>query len=180
MRAKLPALEKNILKYRALQMVLLLHEVESLRSFLIGSIRKTDSLPWRTGTERLPAGTRGPMQKALDLLVSEAILTEAESKDLQAIVELRNKVGHAVHELVEDISAPPDLRTGARYYDYGALERFERYRRKIERGMMGNFVMQVDFRVVAFEHAEATYREELARLRKRIDRQYAQRSDTAA
>lgn len=39
---KLLALEKNILKYRALQMVLLLHQVESLKSFILGSIRATD------------------------------------------------------------------------------------------------------------------------------------------
>lgn len=180
MRAKLPGLEKNILKYRALQMVLLLHEVESLRSFLIGSIRGTDAFPSRKGTERLPAGTRGPMEKALGILVAEAILTGAGSEDLQVIVELRNKVGHTIHELVEDISAPPGLRIRNPPYDYGALERFERYRRKIERGMMRKFVLQLDFRGVAFEQAEATYREELARLRKRIDRQHAERRKVAA
>ena len=175
MRANLPALEKNILKYRALQMVLLLHQVESLRTFVIGSIRGTDSLPWRKGTERLPAGTRGPLQKALAVLVEEEILTVAESSDLQAIVELRNKIGHTIHELVEDISAPRDLRRRDAIFDYYALERFERYRHKIERGMMRNFVLQVSLLHVAFEQAEATYKEELARLRKRIDRQYARR-----
>jgi len=51
------------------------------------SIRGTDVLPWREGSERLSAGTRGPMQKALRVLVDEAIITEAESQDLEAIVE---------------------------------------------------------------------------------------------
>jgi hypothetical protein len=97
-RANLPALEKNILKYRALQMVLLLHRVESLRSFLICSIRGTDFFPSRGGTERLPAGTRRPMEKALDVLVAEAIITDAESHDLQAIVDLRNKVSNSHFE----------------------------------------------------------------------------------
>jgi hypothetical protein len=179
-RAKLPALEKNILKYRALQMVLLLHEVESLRSFLIGSIRGTDSFPTRKATERVPAGTRAPMQKALGVLVAEAILTEAESNDLQTIVDLRNKVGHTFHELVQDISAPPGLRRRHSPYDYDALKRVEGHRRKIERGMMSKFVLQLDFRGAIFEQAAATYREELARLRKRIDRQYAERRKAAA
>ena len=180
MRAKLPALEKNVLKYRALQMVLLLHEVESLRSFLIGSIRGTDTFPSRQGAERIPAGTRGPLQRAFGILVAEAILTVEESNDLQAIVELRNKVGHTVHELVQDISAPPGLRSRSPPYDYDALARFERYRRKIERGMVSKFVLQLDFRGVVFEQAEATFKEELARLRKRIDRQYAERRKAAA
>lgn len=180
MHPKLPALEKNILKYRALQMVLLLHEVESLRSFLIGSIRGTDTLPWRAGSERVPEGTRNPLQKAFRVLVDESIISDEESQDLQAIVELRNTVWHTVHELVEDISAPPGLRKRGRSYDYGALERFERYRRKIEHGMMNKFVLQLDFRGVVFEQAESTYKEELARLRKRIDRQYVERRDAAA
>ena len=161
-------------------MVQLLHEVESLRSFLIGSIRGTDSLPSRAGSHRVPAGTRGPMQKALGVLVDESIITDEESQDLQTIVELRNTVGHTVHELVGDISAPPGLRKRTRSYDYGALERFERYRRKIERGMMSKFVLQLDFRGVVFEQAEATYKEELARLRRRIDRQYVVRRNAAA
>ena len=180
MRPKLPALEKNILKYRALQMVLLVHEVASLRAFLINSIRETDSFPWREGSERLPERTRGPLQKALRVLVDESILTDEESQDLQTIVEIRNTVGHRVHELVEDISAPPDLRRRGRSFDYGALERFERYRRKIELGMMNKFVLQLDFRGVVFDQAEATYKEELARLRKRIDRQYVERSNATA
>lgn len=180
MRPKLPALEKNILKYRALQMVLLLHEVESLRSFLIGSIRGTDLLPGRAGSDRVPEGTRGPMQKALRVLVDESILTEEESQDLQTIVEFRNAIGHTVHKLVEDISAPPELHPRLRGYDYGALDRFERYRGKIERGMTGKFMLKLDFRDVVFDQAEATYKEELARLRKRIDRQLARRSGAAA
>lgn len=180
MRANLPALEKSILKYRALQMVLLLHQVESFRAFLIGSIRRTDSLPSTGPSSRLPAGTSGPLQKALGILVAEAIITDAESCDLQDIVDLRNKVGHTVHELVQDISAPPGMGKRGLTYDYGALDRFERYRRKIARGMMSKFLLQIDFRDVVFEQAEAAYKEELARLRKRIDRQYAERLKTAA
>lgn len=60
MRAKLPALEKNILKYRALQMVLLLHQVEALRSFVIGSIRATDSIPTISREIRLPENAKRP------------------------------------------------------------------------------------------------------------------------
>lgn len=181
MRAKLPALEKNILKYRALQIVLLLHQVESLRSFVIESIRGSDSFSIRNGSPQpLPAGIKRPMEKALHVLVSKGIITAKENEDLQHIIEVRNQIGHKVHELVADISAPRTLGKHDQIYDYFALERFERYRDKIARGMMAHFVLQLSSREHAFEQAEATYKEELDRLRKRIDRQYEERSKSVA
>tara|TARA_R110000868_G_scaffold25293_7_gene98666 strand:- start:3186 stop:3482 length:297 start_codon:yes stop_codon:yes gene_type:complete len=98
MRAKLPALEKNILKYRALQMVLLIHQVESLRTFIIGSIRSSESLlPRDSNLRALPEGVKRPMEKALNILVTKEIITEKESEDLQGIIEVRNQIGHKVH-----------------------------------------------------------------------------------
>ena len=182
MRSTLRALEKNILKYRALQMVLLLHQVESLRAFVIGSIQSTDLLAVanKTGVERIPNRVKKPMVKAMDILVQEGVLTEKESEDLQSIIRLRNQVGHTIHELVADISAPRLLGSSDQVYDYYALERFERYRKKIEAGMMKGFVLQLGFRELSFEQAEATYKEELSRLHRRIDRQYEARRVSAA
>ena len=143
MRPALRALEKNILKYRALQMVLLLHQVESLRTFIICSIRSTDRLAasMKTDVDRLPNGVKEPMKKALALLVHGGILTEKESKDLQSIIELHNQVGHTIHKLVADISAPRLLGRHDPVYDYYALDRFERYRKKIESGMAKSFLI---------------------------------------
>jgi len=179
MRPKLRALEKNILKYRAFQMVLLLHQVESLRTFVIGSIRGTDSLPLGTGVQRLPPGTKKPMEKAFAILVHEGIINDDESQDLQKIIELRNKIGHTIHELVEDISAPRMLGKRDPVYDYFALKRFERYRDKIEDGMGKHFVLELSFRNLSFEQAEATYKEELDRLRRTINRQFEARRAAA-
>ena len=182
MRPALRALEKNILKYRALQMVLLLHQVESLRTFIIGSIRSTDRLAvsLKTGVDRLPGGVKKTMEKALALLVHEGILTEKESEDLQSIIKLRNQVAHTIHELVADISVPRLLGQHDPVYDYYAVDRFERYRNKIESGMAKSFVLLLDFRELSFEQAEATYKEELSRLHRRIDRQYEARRASAA
>jgi len=177
MRPTLPALEKNILKYRALQMVLLLHQVESLRAFVIGSVRGTDAVSG--GVKRLPEGAKKPMEKAFAVLVQEGVITEKESEDLQKIIGLRNKIGHSIHELVQDISAPRLLGRRDPIYDYFALERFERYRAKISSGMTKRFVLQLSFRELSFERAEATYKEELVRLHKRIERQFTARRAAA-
>ncbi|WFP51927.1 hypothetical protein PL263_07810 [Methylomonas sp. EFPC3] len=181
MRVKLPALEKNILKYRALQMVLILHQVESLRAFVIGSIRTSDKFATHAAKEPLlPDGINRPMEKAFQILVEKEVITAKESEELQAIINLRNQVGHKIHELVSDISAPKTLRGNDHVYDYFALDRFERYREKISKGMMKHFVLQLSFRDLAFEQAEATYKEELRRLHKRIERQYEERKKSVA
>ena len=171
MPLKLKALEKNILKYRALQMVLLLHQVETLRVFMIGSIRATDKLQ-DTDKKRLPEGTKKPLEQALAILVQKDVITDADSRDLQNIVAIRNKIGHRVHDLVKDITAPEIFSGRDPVYDYYALARFETHRDKISRGMAKHFILLMGDDIL-FDRAEEAYKEELARLHKRIDRQYS-------
>lgn len=177
MALKLKALEKNILKYRALQMILLLHEMESLRKFIIGSIRSTDNLMGSIDgrSKELPEGTKEPLKTALEILVEKQIISEDESADIQEINEIRNTIGHAVHNLLDDISYPGPCSPQRKVYDYSALDRLERYRAKIERELGESYVMLLSLSGVSFEQAELTYKEELARLKNRIDRQYKQR-----
>jgi hypothetical protein len=172
MNSALSALEKNILKYRAIQMILLLHQVEFLRIFIIESIRQSDEIT-KTATDRLSVGIKNPMEKAMAILVQEDILTKSESEDFQSIVEHRNQIAHKIHEAVEDISSQHQyLNRRKQVYDYYALDRFEKYREKITAGMMKKFILKLNFRDLSFERAEAAYKEELSRLQKRIDRQY--------
>lgn len=177
MQLHLRALEKNILKYRALQMILLLHEMESLRTFIIGSIRSTDNIfgAMKGIPKELPEGAKRPLQKALNLLVSKGILSNEESEDIQEINEIRNTIGHSIHNLVNDITCPDTRLMECKEYDYHALTRLEAYREKIEKGLQKSHVMLISFDGVAFEQAELTYKEELSRLKKKIDRQYIER-----
>ena len=89
-KSSLLALEKNILKYRAIQMILLLHQVESLRSFVLGTIKSTNSIVRGKIKHRIPDGTKNPLKEAWKILVEEGVITEDESKDLQNIIEIRN------------------------------------------------------------------------------------------
>ena len=172
---KIRALEKNILKYRAFQMMLLLHHVESLKMFVVNSIRATDKIIGHKNTERLPEGTKKLFKKVWAILVKENILTQEESDDLQNIIDIRNKIGHAIHDMVSDISAPHTLLPPKSPYDYLAIERLEKYRKKIGEGIRSKYIMSLGFRELAFEEAELTYKEELSRLKNKIDRQYKER-----
>jgi hypothetical protein len=100
------ALEKNVLKLRAFEMVLVLFYAEGLRSFVVGSIRATDRLrvPTESAPHRLPDETRKLYKKAWQILVDDEILTTEESAEIQALIDYRNVIAHATEELVADVN----------------------------------------------------------------------------
>jgi hypothetical protein len=63
--AKLPALERNILKHRAMEMLLVMFYTEELKRDVLSRIQSTDRFgSRRTGKpERVPKGTKNPVDK---------------------------------------------------------------------------------------------------------------------
>jgi hypothetical protein len=174
MKTRLPALEKNILVYRALQMSLFLFYSESARRLLadtVGSkIRK------KTGQDLKGAKL---MKAIFASLVHDATLTEEERDELEALIDHRNTIAHDIYRLTGDIEIP-----GRRYgfakhlglsYDYKALERMMRWKDAIWEKLAPMHILPLGLDWPLFEAAEAAYLHELASLRKRIDRQYKER-----
>lgn len=123
-----------------------------------------------TSAKRLPPKTKRPLAEALRILVEEDIITATESEDISSIIDIRNQIGHSIHDLVSDISFKFRPRLHPKLYDYGAVDRLQRYRSKIELGMNKEFWLSVSPRELIFEQAAKTYEEELSRLRRRIAR----------
>ena len=151
----------------------MLNQVESLKSFLLQSVRSTDKMQASRKERHLPEGIKKPMEVALKLLVEEGIITIKESRDIQTIIDFRNEIGHSIHNLTSDISFRQNWHYSSPAYDYGALQRLQKYRNKIERGMSKKFWLIASPRDVIFEETGQVYEEELRRLRKKIARQYA-------
>jgi uncharacterized protein YutE (UPF0331/DUF86 family) len=173
-KTKLLALEKNILKFRAIQMVLMLHEVENLKTSIVNAIRATDRI-LNSQLTRLPMGERNVIKNAISILIKVEVLTLEEGKDLEELIQFRNMIGHSIHSLLSDVSAPNFALDLKHTYDYSALERIINFRKKIQVGMMGKFVQEIDFRDIIFEQAGAAYKNELRRLEAKITKQLAVR-----
>lgn len=169
---RLPALERNILKYRAFDMLVVLFYIENLRSHVLETIRANDK-------QRIPRGTKKPYEKAWAYLVEKGIITQDESDDIQRLVDYRNTIAHGIHQLTYDLSQETfaadwgsDL-YGVKY-DYKARGKLKEYREKIDKGF--RYMIRVfSFDDVMFDAAERTFEKELARLRKRIKRLVAER-----
>lgn len=162
---RLPALERNILKYRAFDMVVVLFYIEDLRSYVLRTIRANDK-------QRIPQGTKKPYEKAWAYLVEKGIITQDESDDIQRLVDYRNTIAHGIQQLTYDLSQETfavdwgsDL-YGVKY-DYKARRKLKEYREKIEKGFR-YMIYVFSFDGVMFNATEKTLEQELARLRKKI------------
>lgn len=170
---RLSALEKNELKRRALEMVLVLFYVEDLKHFVVESIRATDQVCGFADGGRLPPDTKKLYEKAWAILVEAGVLSQQESDELRGLVDYRNLVAHQTHALTADVGRYASLRVtdDAAQYQDGALERVQYFREKLSSEMSRKFVLSISFRGLNFEAAERTYLEELATLERKLRRQ---------
>jgi hypothetical protein len=170
---RLSALEKNELKRRALEMVLVLFYIEDLKHFVVESIRATDRLRGLANGGRLSPATKNLYKKAWGILVDAGVLSQQESDEIAELVDYRNLVAHQTHALTADVGRYTSLRAGddaARYND-SALERVQYFRERLFSEMGQKFVLSSSFRGLNFETAERTYLKELAILNRKLRRQ---------
>lgn len=172
---RLGAFEKNELKRRALEMVLVLFYIEDLKHFVVESIRSTDQIRGLPNCGRLPPGTKNLYKKAWGILVDDSVLSQQESDELKDLVDYRNLIAHQTHALTADVGRYPLLRIidDASQYEDGALKKVRYFREKLSFEMSRKFVLSISFRGLNFEAAERTYLGELASLERKLRRQIA-------
>ena len=171
---RLAAIEKNELKRRALEMVLLLFYIEDLKELVVSSIRASDVRHTCAADRHLPEGTKNLYKKAWKVLVAKNVLTEDEANEIEKLIDYRNLVAHQTQSLTGDIGRFPSIGFGSdkAQYQSDALAKICRLREKVLLGMQhGGFVLSLSFRGLRFEAAERTYIEELKRLQGKIQKQ---------
>jgi len=163
--SKLPALEQNILKFRAMQMLLVMFYAEELKHDVLN-------------LNRVPKGTKNAVDKALSVLVTDRAITAAEKTEIVGLIDYRNVIGHHMHNLLADISSEriaremvayaPDL---LRKYNYDAVGRLQYLHRRLD-GLYRthHYVTTGTFNRLLFRSAEKTFLAEIKRLDRKISR----------
>ena len=177
--ARLTALEKNVLKGRALEMVLVLFYVEDLKHFLISLIGTNSSLQSAVALARagLQKGAKGEFRAIWQVLVEKAIISNEESLDIQRLIDYRNLIAHQTQQLTRDIGRnEAALGTAASaLFEPKALLLIQHYRSKIITGIPRKYIFPATVGGLMFDAAEKTYKEELRRLRDKIKMQLSLR-----
>lgn len=180
--SQLPALERNILKLRALHMVLVLFYAEELKRKIVGLIQDTESLMalLKPGSiqERVPKGCKNPVGKALTALVNDKALTSEDKVEIESLLKYRNTVGHRMHELVADLSDDKFMRRMRNFdqdyvkeFDYEAIGRFQYFRKKLGRlHISHHYILELSSDRRMFQAAEKVYLAEEGILRRKIER----------
>lgn len=182
----LPALERNVIRLRSMEMVLVLFYAERLRRKIIGLIQRTDSLHASFDGEhkqRVPKGTKDTLRKCLDALFADEAITSDEREELKRLLDYRNVVAHDIHQLTADVSHKRFIREYVQIspdsfstYDYDAVNRLRYYldllsKKEVSLGYVGTFSMNI----FMFESTEKTLLADIKRLNARIERQMAER-----
>ena len=104
---RLPALERNILKYRAVQIILVIfyckHLKRKIKSIAENHRRsrnrqKTHVKPVQTGLRRQLS-----QRQSMVVLQEQHLINETETSEIRSLVHFRNTIAHEVHTVVSDI-----------------------------------------------------------------------------
>ena len=186
---RLPALERNILKYRALEMMLVLFYCDHLkrkirtvtdRNVQFGNRLKENKK--KTGRQ-IGAGMSG--KESMRVLREMELINEAEAAEIRKLVDFRNVIAHQVQKVVSDVAGGAFVREFREAdshepgYIYGAGDRLRHFTEMLDmRIRKAGLISVIGLDFLEFEAAEKTYETELARLRYTIDRQYGKRIRT--
>lgn len=179
--SRLPALERSILKLRAMQMVLVLFYAEQLKLRVVDLIQGTESLLARLkpGTaERVPKGVKNPVGKALDALVVDGAISSSDRAEIVRLIDFRNLIGHEVHDLVGDLSTERCAREVAAIhperlskYDYEAVDRLRHFHDLLDSlHRTHHYVSVLRMDRLMFRSAERAFLAEIGSLMRKVNR----------
>jgi hypothetical protein len=159
---RLPALEQNVAKYRAMEMVLVLFYAEDLRKAII---EYADLSP----------DTKNRFKKSLEILIAKQVLSKYEKNEIVELIDYRNLIAHRIEELNADIGRVSLGKGGSRgrpRYDYAAAEKLRLYRKLLPK-RIGEELLT--FAPLFFDATEKALKLGMRRLRRAIERQSAAR-----
>ncbi|MCK0548668.1 hypothetical protein ACTMQ2_18085 [Pseudomonas syringae pv. aptata] len=165
-------LEADILKLRALEMVLVLFYVEELKQYILKSLEMTA----RVLNEFPSLPKKNKMEAARSLLVSEGCITQADADELRRLIDYRNTIGHEIHRLVFDIGSYSELGTVnaenlqlAYKYDFSAARAAASLAERVSAGMSQKLCSVIGLNALRFDAAERVYLAEIRRLKNKIN-----------
>lgn len=179
-RGRVRALEKNIIKFRAIQSVLAIYYTEKLKRDIISAV----SGPLRIDVNpfRFVDPPRIGFKKAMKIWVDEGVITQEEATKIRRLTDYRNDLAHEFHKMNTDLSMLHNspVMDDVKQYDYGVIHQLKTTINLL-RERAGSFLqwggipIGLDLETIDFETTERVLMSELKTLEKKIDRLFNRR-----
>ena len=180
-RGRVRALERNVMMYRTIQFVLVIHYTEELKKTVVKHVQD-HYIKFKDGqmvdkdysTDTSPRSFYGSLNKWVD----EGLIDDKESSEIRHLVNFRNDVAHRLNQLSVDISRYsfhqdfvrryPDL---PKRHDYEAADRLKKMIKLLNARILNSHRPYVlDLEAHYFETAESILFSELKSLERKIKR----------
>jgi len=184
---KTRALERNIIKYRSLEMVLVLHYAEEIKILVQRAMKCLDSFD-KSFIKKYPKLLHKLRDKksyfvALKIWEKEGLITNDEKKKIIRLTQYRNDIAHRIKELNADLSTEKFFSDFIRHvpdhfcsYQYNAAEELRTWIQELEDRFHKNYSIGFfDHSAGMFRTTENVLTSELQIMRKKVDRLYRYR-----
>lgn len=169
------ALERNVLRYRAIEATLYLFYAEDLRRFMLGNVYRLCQTDTPVGGKPKNEGKK--LEQAFTHAIKIGFMTPAEATEIQHLIDYRNDIAHRIHAVLADVSnsyIAIDYSPLARaQYKENAFEKLRRWRITINDRSMQLPAITCSFDGLIFEFSRRIYEQDLSRLERLIDKQIA-------
>jgi len=171
---RVPALERNLIKLRAAQVLLAIYYSEELQNSMVDLICSTENLR-RVVEPRLTRNAKNAKHKALKFLVADGALSRKESEEIRSLINFRNDAAHEIHWFFGDLSTNRFSREISEMLDknfnYEVVGRFQHFLSRLSDARVNfGYAMTLNDRAGAFDEAEKILLEEIEILKKRVIR----------
>ncbi len=173
----LPALERNIIKYRSMQVLIFSFYIEDFKKTIKSTLKtKLIYTHFKNYQDEKPPSHMG---ETMDMLERKGLITGEDRVEYEKLVKYRNQTSHEIElmffDLTQDDAADIYKAYKAIKYDYKCIERIKQLRTKVLSNLSKNLLLCVSMRGNMFEDVEKTFNHEMKKLEARIEKGISQR-----
>jgi len=174
----LTTLESDVLKLRALEMILVLFYMEDLKSSIIDSLRVSDDINNEFKPQKKCDKKIDRFKAARLRLESEGVISRQESEKIKELINFRNTIGHRIYEITADVGPDSNLSLyigdqirKSTLYKYDTVSTARNLRKKVLHNMsLKGYAQSLALASIGFSSAEKVYIKEINALRKKINK----------
>lgn len=176
---RLPALERCLIRYRALQATLAIYHAEELKRDIISAAEThrdfRATVHGEVEQEQETDQPKNRMRRAFRQLIDDGLLSTSEKKEMLHLIGHRNALAHQLHELSADLSPDSFARSLVEFienrpeHDYEIVDKLKAARRLLgDRVAEHNYVISIRFNDVLFSAVDRALTSDLRALKRRI------------